>query len=94
MAQFPFVLGTIPFDTTVDEQTSFAIMDRFIAAGGTTIDTANNYPYWLDGCTGDESELTIGRWLATRGNRDAVHMTEALNPAELDELRASMPPNN
>jgi aryl-alcohol dehydrogenase-like predicted oxidoreductase len=75
MTQFPFVLGTIPFGTTVDEQTSFAIMDRFVAAGGTTIDTANNYPYWLDGCTGDESELTIGRWLASRGNRDAVRIS-------------------
>jgi aryl-alcohol dehydrogenase-like predicted oxidoreductase len=75
MTEFPFVLGAIPFGTTVDEHTSFAIMDRFVAAGGTTIDTANNYPYWLDGCTGDESELTIGRWLAGRGDRDTVRIS-------------------
>ncbi|WP_182906453.1 aldo/keto reductase [Microbispora sp. H13382] len=65
-------LGTIPFGTTVDEATSFAILDRFVEAGGTMLDTANNYPFWLEGATGDESEATIGRWLASRRNRDSV----------------------
>ncbi|WP_405086700.1 aldo/keto reductase [Microbispora sp. NBC_01389] len=65
-------LGTIPFGTIVDEKTSFAILDRFVEGGGTVLDTANNYPFWLDGATGDESEATIGRWLASRRNRDAV----------------------
>ncbi|MBP2703247.1 aldo/keto reductase [Microbispora sp. RL4-1S] len=65
-------LGTIPFGTTVDEPTSFAILDRFVDSGGTIIDTADNYPFWQDGTTGDESETTIGRWLAKRGNRDRV----------------------
>ena len=65
-------LGTIPFGTTVDEATSFAILDRFVESGGKIIDTANNYPFWLEGATGDESETTIGRWLASRGNRDQV----------------------
>lgn len=65
-------LGTIPFGTTVDEATSFAILDRFVEGGGTILDTANNYPFWLEGATGDESETTIGRWLASRRNRDQV----------------------
>ncbi|GAA4571075.1 aldo/keto reductase [Planotetraspora kaengkrachanensis] len=65
-------LGTIPFGTTVDEETSFAILDRFVEGGGTLVDTANNYPFWLSGATGDESEATIGRWLASRRNRDQV----------------------
>lgn len=65
-------LGTIPFGTTVDEETSFAILDHYVENGGKIIDTANNYPFWLDGATGDESELTIGRWLATRRNRDRI----------------------
>lgn len=64
-------LGTLPFGKSVDERTSFAILDRFTAAGGTFLDTANNYVFW-DGGTGDESEETIGRWLAARGNRDDV----------------------
>ncbi|WP_182881402.1 MULTISPECIES: aldo/keto reductase [unclassified Microbispora] len=65
-------LGTIPFGTAVDEETSFAILDRFVEGGGTILDTANNYPFWMDGATGDESEATIGRWLASRRDRDAV----------------------
>ncbi|MFI7443534.1 aldo/keto reductase [Nonomuraea indica] len=65
-------LGTIPFGTTVSERDSFAILDRFHEAGGTMLDTSNNYPFWIEGCSGDESELTIGAWLAARGHRDAV----------------------
>ncbi|MEO3808603.1 aldo/keto reductase [Sphaerisporangium sp. B11E5] len=66
-------LGTIPFGTTVDEATSFAILDRFTGAGGTMIDTSNNYPFWIEGATGRESEATIGRWLAARpGMRDRI----------------------
>jgi aryl-alcohol dehydrogenase-like predicted oxidoreductase len=64
-------LGTLPFGKYVDERTSFAIMDRFAEAGGTFLDTADNYVFW-DGGTGDESEETVGRWLAARGNRDEM----------------------
>lgn len=32
-------LGTLPFGTTVDEETSFVILDRFVEAGGTLLDT-------------------------------------------------------
>ncbi|MEU8248031.1 aldo/keto reductase [Nonomuraea sp. NPDC048916] len=68
-------LGTIPFGTTVGEDDSFAILDRFFEAGGTMLDTANNYPFWVEGRSGDESELTVGAWLAARGNRDEVFLS-------------------
>ncbi|MFG1704703.1 aldo/keto reductase [Nonomuraea sp. M3C6] len=68
-------LGTIPFGTTVDLRDTFAILDRFHEAGGTMLDTANNYPFWVEGRTGDESELAIGAWLAARGNRDEVFIS-------------------
>lgn len=70
--QRTIALGTLGFGTIVDEQTSFAILDHFVASGGTVLDTANNYAFWLDGATGDESEEVIGRWLASRGARDRV----------------------
>ncbi|MCP2167606.1 aldo/keto reductase [Goodfellowiella coeruleoviolacea] len=63
-------LGTLPFGSTVDERTSFAILDRFREAGGTFLDTANNYVFWAG--TGDESETVVGRWLASRGARDEM----------------------
>ncbi|SEG95867.1 Predicted oxidoreductase [Actinacidiphila yanglinensis] len=63
-------LGILPFGSTVDEQTSFAVLDRFAEAGGTFVDTSNNYSLWAPGGTGDESELLLGRWLRSRGARD------------------------
>lgn len=68
-------LGTIPFGTTVGTRETFAILDRFVEAGGTMLDTANNYPFWVEGRSGDESELAIGAWLAARGNRDEVFIS-------------------
>jgi aryl-alcohol dehydrogenase-like predicted oxidoreductase len=68
-------LGTIPFGTTVSKEDTFAILDRFVEAGGRMLDTADNYPFWVPGCTGDESELAIGSWLAARGNRDQVYLS-------------------
>jgi aryl-alcohol dehydrogenase-like predicted oxidoreductase len=46
------------------------ILDRFVDAGGTFVDTANNYGQW-HGETG-ESERVLGRWLASRTAGDDV----------------------
>lgn len=39
-------LGTMQFGWTADEDASFAIMDRFVGAGGNFIDTADIYSSW------------------------------------------------
>jgi aryl-alcohol dehydrogenase-like predicted oxidoreductase len=65
-------IGTIPFGTTVGQKETFALLDRFVEAGGAMIDTSNNYPFWRPGCSGDESETVIGAWLASRRVRDRV----------------------
>ena len=59
----PLVLGGNVFDWTADEATSFAILDAFVDAGGTMIDTADVYSAWAPGHRGGESERVIGRWL-------------------------------
>jgi aryl-alcohol dehydrogenase-like predicted oxidoreductase len=56
-------LGTMTFGSEADEPTSHAIIDAFVAAGGTFLDTADVY-------SGNESERIIGRWLQ-------AHPTEA-----------------
>ena len=63
-------LGAMALGGVQDEATSFAILDRFVDLGGNFIDTANCYMFWIEGGTGDESELLLGRWLAARGNRN------------------------
>jgi len=65
-------LGAMTFGTTVDEDTSFAILDHFVEAGGTFIDTANNYAYWVNGTQGGESEALLGRWRRSRGIGDEI----------------------
>src|SRR5215469_7951349 len=60
-------LGAMRFGTTTDEATSFAILDRYVAAGGNFIDTSNNYLFFVNGTQGGESETLLGRWRASRG---------------------------
>ncbi len=59
----PIALGGNVFDWTADEAASFAILDAFVDAGGTMIDTADVYSAWAPGHVGGESEALIGRWL-------------------------------
>lgn len=68
---FPLNLGGNAFGWTADEATSHAVLDRFVEAGGTFVDTADSYAAWLDG-RGGQSETIIGSWLAARGRRDDV----------------------
>ena len=59
----PLALGGNVFGWTADEATSFRILDAFVDAGGTMIDTADVYSAWVPGHVGGESERVIGRWL-------------------------------
>jgi aryl-alcohol dehydrogenase-like predicted oxidoreductase len=72
LATPPFVLGGNVFGWTVDGDEAFRILDRFVAAGGTMIDTADVYSSWVPGHAGGESETMIGKWLRRRGRRDDV----------------------
>jgi aryl-alcohol dehydrogenase-like predicted oxidoreductase len=72
LATPPLVLGGNVFGWTADEATSFAVLDAFVAGGGTMIDTADVYSAWAPGHSGGESEAVIGRWLKRSGKRDAV----------------------
>ena len=68
----PLALGGNVFGWTADEQVSFALLDAFVDAGGTMIDTADVYSAWVPGHKGGESETVIGRWLKRGGKRDRV----------------------
>jgi aryl-alcohol dehydrogenase-like predicted oxidoreductase len=69
---FPLGLGGNTFDWTSDQETSFAVLDGYVAGGGNFIDTADSYSVWVPGHTGGESETIIGDWTKARGNRDSV----------------------
>ncbi|MFF1747448.1 aldo/keto reductase [Streptomyces mirabilis] len=69
---FPLSLGGNVFGWTADEAQSFAVLDAYTAGGGNFVDTADGYSAWIPGHTGGESETTIGKWFAARGNRSDV----------------------
>ncbi|MDN4631847.1 aldo/keto reductase [Sphingomonas sp. PsM26] len=70
----PLVLGGNVFGWTADQTTSFAVLDAFVAGGGTMIDTADAYSAWVPGHSGGESESVIGAWLKHSGKRDQVQI--------------------
>jgi aryl-alcohol dehydrogenase-like predicted oxidoreductase len=68
----PLAFGGNVFGWTVDEKTSFELLDAFVAGGFNLIDTADAYSAWAPGNTGGESETIIGKWLKRSGKRREV----------------------
>jgi aryl-alcohol dehydrogenase-like predicted oxidoreductase len=62
---FPIALSGTAFGWTADGPTTTAILDRFVELEGSIIDTADSY-------AGGRSEIMIGQWMRSRGNRDAL----------------------
>jgi aryl-alcohol dehydrogenase-like predicted oxidoreductase len=68
----PLAFGGNVFGWTVDEATSFSLLDAWLDAGFNFIDTADVYSRWVPGHSGGESETILGRWFAKSGKRDRV----------------------
>ena len=68
----PLAFGGNVFGWTIDENTSFKILDAFTGAGFNLIDTADVYSNWIPENTGGESEKIIGNWLCRNGGRDKI----------------------
>ncbi|MEO3752688.1 aldo/keto reductase [Streptomyces sp. B6B3] len=89
MTALNLALGTMHFGTRQDAPTSFDLLDRFVDAGGTLLDTADCYAFWADDDGhGGKSEEVVGQWLAGRpGMRDRVYLStkvgaEPVGPGE------------
>jgi aryl-alcohol dehydrogenase-like predicted oxidoreductase len=76
-------LGAMLFGTATDEATSFAILDRYVEAGGTFVDTSNNYAFWARDTQGGESEELLGRWRRSRGVGDEIVIATKLGARPL-----------
>jgi aryl-alcohol dehydrogenase-like predicted oxidoreductase len=55
------------FMGSMDENSSFKLLDAYYDAGGNFIDTANNYQ-------NEESEKFLGEWMKARKNRDQIFL--------------------
>lgn len=67
-------LGTMDLGTSVDIPMSMKIMDAYVESGGSFIDTANIYAYWVPGAEGGESEKLIGMWMKERRLRPKLFL--------------------
>lgn len=70
----PLVLGGNTFGWTSSQEESFEVLDAFLEAGGTHVDTADQYSFWAPGNSGGESETVLGNYLAERRNRDEIFL--------------------
>lgn len=68
----PLCFGGNVFGWTIDEATSFEVLDAFVAHGGNFVDSADVYSTWAPGNVGGESELILGNWMKARRNRDKI----------------------
>ncbi|GCE49737.1 aryl-alcohol dehydrogenase-like predicted oxidoreductase [Thermosporothrix hazakensis] len=65
-------LGCMFFGTRIPKEIAYQLLDDYVEAGGCFVDTANNYAFWVEGATGDESETLLGNWMKERRNRDQI----------------------
>ena len=86
---FPLSLGGNVFGWTADRDTSFDVLDAFVAGGGDFIDTADGYSAWVPGNSGGESETIIGEWLASRKPQGVTVATKVSTHPEFRGLAAA-----
>jgi len=67
-------LGAMFMGTRTERALSLELLDRYVAAGGSFIDTANIYAAWVSGFRGGESEELLGDWMRQRRNRSQLFL--------------------
>ena len=87
-------LGTMYFGSSTDEDTSVTLLNQYVEAGGSFLDTANAYARWVSGCSGGESESLLGRWFKNRNNRAEIFLATKVGfPAPVDDLEFGLSAN-
>jgi aryl-alcohol dehydrogenase-like predicted oxidoreductase len=67
-------LGAMFFGSKTDRSMSHSLLDCYVDAGGSFIDTANIYAWWVPGFAGGESETVLGEWMRRRKNRSRLFL--------------------
>lgn len=79
------------FGWTVDQKTSFSLLDALVEKGLYFIDTADVYSRWASGNKGGESETIIGNWLKQSGKRDQIVLATKVG-MEMGEGKTGLAP--
>ncbi|MCL5072857.1 MAG: aldo/keto reductase [Actinobacteria bacterium] len=79
------------FGTKISAKVSYELLDLFFSRGGTFIDTANMYAYWVPGFKGGESESLLGQWIKSKKNRDKLFIATKVGfSAPVDNLNTGL----
>jgi aryl-alcohol dehydrogenase-like predicted oxidoreductase len=65
-------LGAMYYGSSVNQEMSYRLLDQYADAGGSFIDTANIYAWWVEGHRGGDSETLLGQWMKEHHNRDQL----------------------
>ena len=87
-----FCLGTMFFGSSTNAAISYQLLDQYVEAGGSFLDTANIYARWVPGYVGGESETLLGKWMRQRQNRSELFLASKVGfemPGVERGLRAS-----
>ncbi len=90
-------LGCMLMGTSTDPDSAHEMIERYLAAGGTFLDTADCYAWWPGpATTGGESETLLGEWFARTGRRDEVFLATkgsawVADPVAVREGRSTAP---
>ena len=87
----PIALGGIVFGWTADEAMSHRILDAFVDAGFSLVDTAESYTYWSPNSSWGKSEAVIGSWLRKNpGKRHRLLVATKTTTLSRERLRAAV----
>jgi aryl-alcohol dehydrogenase-like predicted oxidoreductase len=67
-------LGAMYYGSRVETGNAYRLLDQYLDAGGSFIDTANIYAWWVEGFRGGESETLLGEWMKERQNRSRLFL--------------------
>jgi aryl-alcohol dehydrogenase-like predicted oxidoreductase len=87
----PIALGGVVFGWTVGEAMTHTLLDAFVDAGFSLVDTAESYTYWAPGSQWGQSETLIGSWLKKNpGRRDRLLIATKCTVLSRARLRESV----
>jgi len=87
----PIALGGLVFGWTADETMSHRLLDAFVDAGGSLVETAESYTFWAPQSAWGRSEEVIGNWLRRNpGKRDKVLIATKCTELSRTRLRESV----
>lgn len=81
-------LGAGQFGSGIGQEEGWRLLDAFVDAGGTFIDTANVYGDWIPGAK-SPSEKMIGAWLAARRARSQIVLATKGGHPRLESMDVS-----